>query len=57
MFESGLHFGFLAHDPDIVLHDLLQIALHGVGIVPVAVLEGPERLLRQIFQRRLVDSA
>ena len=57
MFEGGLHFAFLTHDPDIVLHHLLQIALHGVGIFPVAVLEGPERFLRQILHRRLVDFA
>ena len=57
MFEGGLHFAFLTHDPDVVLHDVLQFALHDVGIFPVVMLKGPERFLREVFHCRRVDLA
>ena len=39
MIEGRSHFAFVPHDADIVLHDFLQIALHGVRILAGAVLE------------------
>ena len=39
MIEGRSHFAFVTHDADIMLHDFLQIALHGVRILARAVLE------------------
>src|ERR1035441_4178077 len=55
--ESGSHFAFIAHNPDIVLHHLLQIALHRVRISAGAILERFQSFARVHIDLVIVDLA
>ena len=55
--QRSLHFAFVAHDADLVLHHLLQVFLHSVRIFAGALLEWRNRLARYVVDPIMVDFA
>src|ERR1700719_4033463 len=51
------HFGFVAHNSDIVLHRLLEIALQRIGIFACAPLKWAQRFTGDVLKFSAIDIA